>query len=202
MSNQFRAFYRHIGPASFLRPFNRALPRATDQQLHGGRTDAAQVKAYFKTRDQGVLLAPHLQVARVEVRLGSEGLRGHKLVALTDMAGFGFRKRLMPYFRHVIGSIRPVRPASKSVSMLTLLDGKNHEYDLEEFQRSGVGAFLAGGKRAGQKVRLLRDTSVNNRIGQALGRLEGPGSRNKSVCEAVPSVLGNPVPARHPSDFE
>ena len=51
MAKGFRAIYRHRGGFGTVRPFNRRLPLATDQQLHGGRGDAVQVKAYLKTRD-------------------------------------------------------------------------------------------------------------------------------------------------------
>lgn len=169
----FRAFYRRLDKGYMVRPFNLGLPRATDQLLHGGRNDAAQVKGYLKRRDQGVTLAPHRQSARIEVRLGSEGLFGHDLVTLTDLNGFRFRKRLMPYFWHVRGTAR-LKPASPTArtTMMALLSAKSDEYDQVEFQRAGVGAFGRGGKRAQSSVRLLRNTQVNNRLGQALLRLE------------------------------
>ncbi len=80
MLTKFRAFYRRLDSGYQVQPFNLALPRATDQQLHGGRNDAVQVKGYLKTRDQGIALPPSQQVARVEVRMGSEGLLGHDLL--------------------------------------------------------------------------------------------------------------------------
>ena len=140
MAKGFRAFYRRLGAGYILRPFNRRLPLPTDQQLHGGRGDAVQVKAYLKTRDQGVVLAPNKQVARVEVRLGSAGLYGHDLTTLTDMAGFKFRKSLMPYFRHIEGT-RPAAPRSgvTRTPLLTLLTNLKHQPDHENFARAGVG---------------------------------------------------------------
>lgn len=186
MSNTFRVFYRRLEAGYMVRPFNLGLPRPTDQQLHGGRNDAAQVKGYLKRRDQGKVLPPEKQVARVEVRLGSEGLFGHDLVTLTDIKGFRFRKKLMPYFRHVGGTARPRRrrKANAPVTMLDVLYAKAHQYDQEQFDRTGVGAFLRGGKRAGQGARLLRDIPVNNRLGQALTRLEQRFGKTKFVRPA------------------
>ncbi len=196
MSKGFRAFYRRLDQGYMVRPFNRGLPRSTDQQLHGGRNDAAQVKGYLKTRDNGVVLAPNKQVARVEVRLGSEGLLGHDLTTITNLSGFDFRKKLMPYFRHVQGTVRPRRSPSQSRGLLPVLDAKNHDYDQEQFQHVGMGAFLPGGKREGQRVRLIRDTPVNNRIGQALLRLGRQLRENKFVCGDEPNIGKSPMPVR------
>lgn len=172
MSKQFRAFFRLLDSGIQVRPFNLVLPRATDQQLHGGRLDAVQVKGYLKTRDQGIALPPSQQVARVEVRMGSEGLLGHDLVRLTDLGGFKFRKNLMPYFSHVAGSKRLIRLKQSNNVLLRLMKAKQHELDQAEFDRVGVGALLKGGKRCDSAVRLTRNIPLNDRLGQALMRLE------------------------------
>lgn len=85
MANQFRAFYRRLDAGHMVRPFNKGLPRATDQQLHGGRHDAVQVKGYLKRRDNRKDLPPEKHCARVEARLGSGGLLAHDLVTLNDL---------------------------------------------------------------------------------------------------------------------
>ena len=197
MSNTFRAFYRRLEAGYMVRPFNLGLPRPTDQQLHGGRNDAVQVKGYLKRRDQSKVLPPEKQVARVEVRLGSECLFRHDLVTLADIKGFRFRKKLMPYFRHMSGTARPRRGQANSPgSLLNVLNAKAHQYDQEQFDRAGVGAFLQGGKRAGHGTRLLRDIPANNRIGQALTRLERQFGKTKFVRPGRLIIDGNPSRAR------
>jgi hypothetical protein len=206
MSNTFRAFYRRLESGYIVRPFNKGLPRPTDQQLNGGRDDAVQVKAYWKRRDQGAILPPDKQVARVEVRLGAQGLFALDLVTLASIQDFRFRKCLMPYFRHMRGTTRPVRVRSgASKSMLTLLADKQQEIDQEHWPQVGVGAFLRGGKRAGGHVRLMRNIPVNNRIGQALTRLEQQFQKTKfvrpdqSACEEGPilaRLCGHPDQSR------
>ena len=173
MPKGFRAFYRRLDQGYMVRPFNRGLPRATDQLLHGGRQDAVQVKGYWKRRDQGVTLQSHEQVARVEVRLGSEGMFGLGLTSLTDLGDFRFRKNLMPYFSHVQGTTRVIRGRNgKPNQILDLLLAKQHEFDDAHWNKVGVGAFLKGGNREHGSVRFTRNTPVNNRIGQALTRME------------------------------
>ena len=51
----------------------------------------------------------------------------------------------------------------------------------------GVGAFERGGKREQPNLIFKRDTALNNRIGQALGRLERSITVKKFVRPAVPS---------------
>lgn len=182
MRTEFRAFYRRLESGYIVRPFNKGLPRATDQQLHGGRDDAVQVKVYWKRRDQGVILAPEKQVARVEVRLGALGLDAHDLATLVSLKQFRFRKCLMPYFSHIRGTSRPARSKCEaSKPLLTVLRNKQHEIDREHWPQVGVGAFLPGGKRHGEGIRLLRNTKVNNRIGQALTRLQKQLRKTKFV---------------------
>jgi hypothetical protein len=148
MPKGFRAFYRRLDQGYMVRPFNKGLPRETDQLLHGGRQDAVQVKGYWKRRDQGVKLQLHEQVARVEVRLGSEGMFGLGLTSLTDLSEFRFRKNLMPYFSHVQGTTRVVRGRNgKPNQILDFLLAKQHEFDVENWSKVGVGAFLKGGNR-------------------------------------------------------
>jgi len=200
MSKEFRRFYRRLETGYMLPPFNLRLPRATDQQLHGRRTDPVQVKVYWKRTDFKADLAEANYSARVEVRMGSEGLFAHDLLTLTDLGNFRFRKNLMPYFRHVRGTQRVVRSKRSGPNdMLTLLAAKQHEWDQTEFKRVGVGAFVKGGKRAAGNVRLLRDTAINDRLGQALMRLERQLHAVKFVCPEPLVSQKNPMLAR-PSD--
>lgn len=167
----FRGAFEGTRAQFRLRPFNRRLPSAQAQQLHGRRHDALQVKSYPKKVDQGRELPLSSHVARVEVRLSGDGLHQHGLVKVADLIGFPYRKALMPYFRHVRTARRP-RTQGRDPSMLAILREKKHELLLQEWERVGVGTVLAGGRHAGADVRLLRDSPVNNRIGQALLRLE------------------------------
>ena len=58
--------------------------------------------------------------------------------------------------------------------------------DLEE-RLGPMGAFLPGGKREKPHLIFKRDTALNNRIGQALGRLERSFTVKKFVRPAVPA---------------
>lgn len=173
MQNQFRAFYRRLEDGYLVRPFNKALPRETDQQLHGGRRDPAQVKGYLKRQDQSAALPDEKHVARVEVRLSGEGLEAHGLYSLSDLVHFRYRKSLMPYFTHIRGTRRM---ATKRRGGLTatgrVLAQKSAEMDLEVWDDVGVGGFCPGGRRQDTKVILLADLVVNDRLGQCLTRLE------------------------------
>lgn len=190
MSKGFRAFYRRLENGYIVRPFNLGLPRSTDQQLHGGRHDAVQVKSYWKRRDHGVDLSPTKQVARVEVRMGSAALAGHDLNTLNDISGFKFRKKLMPYFTHVSGTRRTVRGAQNSSNeMLKMLVAKQHAIDKEHFAFSGVGPFVPGGERTSTNIRLMRDIPVNHRLGQALTRLEQRFCKDKFVRPVIQRSL-------------
>lgn len=155
-----------------LRPYNRKLPPAHAQQLHGKRWDPLQVKCYRKGIDQKRHLPPEEHVSRVEVRLSAEGLTLHGLRQIRDLIGFRYRKVLMPYFRHV-RSARLPRTKKPQQSLLTILKEKQHQFLLTDWERVGVGTVLPGGKHMGSTVRLLANRAVNDRIGQALYRLEG-----------------------------
>lgn len=167
----FRGAFEGTRAQFRLRPFNRRLPSAQAQQLHGKRHDALQVKSYPKRMDQGRELPLSSHVARVEVRLSGDGLHQHGLVTVVDLVGFSYRKSLMPYFRHVKTARRP-RTRRSEASLLSVLQEKKHEFLLQDWERVGIGTVLTGGRHAGADVRLLRNTPVNNRIGQALLRLE------------------------------
>jgi hypothetical protein len=173
MRNQFRAFYRRLENGYIIRPFNLKLPIPTDQQLHGGRDDDCQVKVYLKRTDQKKQLREADWVARVEVRLSGDGLESRNLSVIHDMFGFRFRKQLMPFFTHVRGSRRRKRVTKVQMprNMRDGIDRWRNSQDREVFKRHGVGA-LQGHKVLAKDVRLLRDTPVNNRVGQALLRLE------------------------------
>lgn len=182
MVKEFRAFYRRLGAGAIVRPFNRKLPSATDQQLHGGRQDGAQVKCYLKQRDQGQALDARVHSARVEVRLGGTGLSENGLEVLKDLDGFRFRRLLMPYFRHVRSPERRRRTVSPEVQRLAdTLRAAAGKVDLQHWQGAGVGAFQRGGSRQFAPVRLRRNTQVNKRIGEALGRLESQFQLTKFV---------------------
>jgi hypothetical protein len=184
MKSGFRAFYRRLDCGYKVGPYNKALPLPTDQQLHGGRTDAAQVKAYLKGCDQGKEIDAANWVARIEVRLSAEGLKANGLQTVEDIQGFKFRKLLMPYFRHFAGPRPPNAAKHEDKSpLLTLLTEKRHQFDVEHYARVGMGGFLQGGNHARPNLRFSRDKAVNNRIGQALTRLERQHSGVKFVRE-------------------
>jgi hypothetical protein len=172
MVNQFRAFYRRLEEGYQIGPFNLRLPKPTDQQLHGGRQDDCQVKAYLKRTDQRKALHPDEWVSRVEVRLSGRGLTSRNVHVISDLLGFRFRKQLMPFFTHVKGTRRRKRVTKITGKLQQVSDQWHDRQDQDVFRRHGVGAFKDGGKVPPDRVCLRRDVDVNNRIGQALTRLE------------------------------
>lgn len=153
-------------------PYNHRVPVAHQQLLNGHRNDGAQVKCYYKCTDNRQALPLDKQCVRIEVRLGMGGLDRHGLVTVSDLLSFKFRTALMPYFTHVCGSRRPTVRKSSRAPLLCMLNARQDAADRQHWEHVGVGAFVTGGKR--QKLNLIfqRDTALNNRIGQALGRLE------------------------------
>lgn len=183
---RFRGAFEGTRAQFRLLPFNRRLPSPQAQQLHGRRHDALQVKSYAKKVDQGRDLPSDAHVARVEVRISGDGLHLHNLVYTLDLAGFRYRKRLMPYFRHM-KTVRRPRTLRSQTSLLAILQAKQHEFLLQHWQRVGVGTVLPGGRHADADVRLVRNTEVNDRIGQALLRLE----RRMKFVRLDPALRGN-----------
>lgn len=61
-----------------------------------------------------------------------------------------------------------------------------------EWDRCGVGTVEHGGKAAHKAHRLLRDQEINDRVGQALGRLEQAYRRAK--FEREPAGPNSPIP--------
>lgn len=171
-AGSFRGAYRRTESGYQLRPFNMSLPSPTDQQLHGLRTDPIQTKAYLKTIDQRAPLSQSKHVARVEVRLSGEGLSAHGLELIGDLTDFRFRKHLMPYFRHVKGTRVRALDREDLTPLQGLLSGKLQELHEEEWKKAGIGAFIGRGRFAERPGRALRNTEVNDRIAQSLGRLE------------------------------
>ncbi|NMM80881.1 hypothetical protein B2J86_08070 [Acidovorax sp. SRB_14] len=166
----FRGAYDHVLNRTI--PYNYRVPTAFQQLLNGHRNDGVQVKCYFKRSDQRKALPVDQHCIRVEVRMNMVGLNHHSLVTVRDLIGFKFRKELMAYFTHVCGSrLRRVRKTRRT-PLLDVLHSKLNELDLPHWERIGVGAFLPGGKRQKPNLVFKRDIALNDRIGQALGRLE------------------------------
>jgi hypothetical protein len=183
LSSGFRGTYRRLSDGYKLTPFNFRVPQADEQHLHGRRTDAAQVKVYLKRYDNKQALPWKAHSVRVEIRLGLFGLDAHGLLNLSDLDGWRLRKDLMPYFQHVKGTKRRAPTSKKATTPLRkLLTAKSEQFDQLHWNKVGVGAFLPGGKRDSEPVRFLRHQELNQRIGQALLRLQSKLSTKKSVC--------------------
>lgn len=179
----FRGAYDHtIGRTV---PYNHRVPTADQQLLMGHRNDGVQVKSYYKRTDQRKNLPVALQCIRVEVRMNMIGLDHHSLLTVQDLLGFKFRTQLMSYFTHVSGSRLKKARKSRRTNLLVLLHSKQNELDRPHWERVGVGAFLPGGKRQKPNLVFKRDITLNNRIGQALGRLERSFSVKKIVRQTV-----------------
>jgi hypothetical protein len=173
MTNKFRAYYRRDETGNWkVAPFNFRPPLATDQQLHGGRNDECQTKAYWKRTDHKRALPEREWKARVEARLGQQALEVRGVITLADLIGFRFRKQLMPFFSHVQGSRRRAQRSNDARKAQTLLSEGHEMRDSRLFDLHGVGALLDGLKVPPNDIVLVRDTAVNERIGQALMRLE------------------------------
>jgi hypothetical protein len=185
MLSTFRAVYRPAWGA--IGPFNRRLPLGADQQIRGHRSEAVQVKAYLKHRDQGKLLPKSQRVARVEVRMVTKALAAHGLYDVYDLNGFAYRKMLTPYFRHMSG----VRPLVNTMGtpMGAVLCLANDKRNQVHWAAVGAGAFLNGGRRDHLNVKFKPDIPINDRFGQALHRLETRARAQQFVCKTL--YLGN-----------
>lgn len=168
-------------------PYNHRVPTAHQQLLNGHRNDGAQVKCYYKTTDNRQALPLNKHCVRIEIRLGMVGLDRHGLVTVADLLSFKLRAALMPYFTHVCGSRRPKVRKSSRAPLLGILNARQDATDRPHWERVGVGAFLPRGKREKPHLILKRDTALNTRIGQALGRLERSLVVEKFVRPAVPT---------------
>ena len=198
LNSGFRGAYRPTKYGYTLHPFNRRVPHASEQLLHGHRNDGLQVKVYLKGIDDKRHLPVQQHRARMEVRIGPAGLDAHNLVRVSDLSGFNYRKALMPYFAHVHGSRRRARRslAKNGTPMLSVLLACEHDIDRKYWESVGVGAFLAGGRRERNDLLFLRHTEMNNRIGQALHRLQRDLADKKFVCGDGPSNRQSPTLAR------
>lgn len=149
-----------------LEPCDMRLPKTTHQAVWGHRTHPAQVKLYVKGIDQGRCLEWREQVVRVEVRLSGAGLAAHGLIELSNLFGFKFRRRLMPYFRTVYGCRRRQQRDANAPAVMKVVRARQEQIDAETWDELGARGF-----RHDEGVVMKRQTAVNNRIGQALGRL-------------------------------
>lgn len=175
-----RGGYR-VGHRGVL-PYNKKLPESSDQLLYGHRNDTAQVKAYFKRTDNRRALPTTQWSARVEVALRGMGLaHDHDLCDLSRLPGFPFRSELSKYFRH-IGSVRrkelfsPAAIAKASTAVI-----KSNQALQDTFRNIGIGCVLRGGRFEGIPIKKLPDAAINNRLGQALMRLEREHSAPENV---------------------
>lgn len=179
----FRGAYDHVLKKTI--PYNYRVPTAFQQLLNGHRNDGVQVKCYFKRTDQRKALPVDQHCIRVEVRMNMMGLEHHSLMTVPDLLGFKFRRELMPYFTHVSGSRLRKARKSRRTPLLNVLHSKLNELDLPHWEHIGVGAFLQGGKRQKPNLVFKRDTAINNRIGQALGRVERSFSVKKFALKTM-----------------
>lgn len=168
----FRGTYTKLEVGYSLTPFNARVPGPSEQLLYGRRKHPAQTKVYLKRRDQGQELAPKDQCVRMEVRLSGTKLVDHNLFKPADLLGFRYRRELMQYLRHFQGTA--MRRKRKGALSPVIEQGhrsiERHHRDF--WDRYGVGAFVEGGIASTTKARLVRFKAMNDRIGQALTRLE------------------------------
>jgi hypothetical protein len=168
----FRAAYLPLGSHGYPQRFNSRVPGLSEQLLYVHRTHPIQVKVYHKHLDQRKALSRDERSIRLEVRLSGEGLRRHGLDQPLDLLGFPYRKALMPYLRHAKGvelRERRARPPSEVIALARKTIERHHA---DRWERYGVGAFEEGGCSDHSDVKRRRFTEMNDRLGQALTRLE------------------------------
>jgi len=161
--------------------FNHRVPDAREQLLYGHRADPVQVKCYYKRTDRRRSLAVADHCIRIEVRIGPVGLGHHGLTKASDLIGFKFRKELMGYFNHTCGSRLPRIHEGRRSTLLSLMYEWSDKQAHLHWSETGVGMHVQGGKRYQFGLLYKRNTKLNNRIGQALGRLEQSLSEKKFV---------------------
>lgn len=191
---QFRGYVRkgEHGPCT-VGPFNRRLPLPTDQQLHGGRQDDVQVKAYFKRTDARRPLPEHLWVARLEVRLSGAGLASKGLDVVASLVDFQYRRKLTPLLRHVKG-VRVGKKACKDKYVRSIRSYREREHQ-RQFDARGCGPFVKGSNpEQVPDVLLVRDKAVNARLGTALAHLERRLDREKNRALSAGTKCGRASP--------
>lgn len=197
LNSGFRGGYKKHSQGFSLTPFNRRVPSLDEQLLYGRREDPAQVKVYHKVSDNKRPIHWRHHVIRVEVRLGATGLRHHGVEKVSDLVGFAFRKQLSPYFRLASSTTRACfRRRTPVAPLMQLLNNYQHDEDQKHWSVNGIGPFLRGGKRETSGAKFLRDQELNDRIGQALHRLQRQYSEVKFVCLRQAANDSNPVSMR------
>ncbi len=88
-----------------LRTYTR--PEAGETFYFGREEHPAQLKIYWKVRDQGTALPLRKQTIRIELRLNEKGCRAAGLNNVGDLLDYKFRSRLRPYFHAVRPVVRP-----------------------------------------------------------------------------------------------
>lgn len=176
----FNPYTRRLEPCD-MRP-----PRQALQAIWGHRSHPAQVKLYVKGIDQGEALAWQEHLVRMEVRLSGDGLAAHGLRTLGDLLGFKYRKQLSPYFRTACGTRRRrLNIAHESDVIRVVRERLENKVDVETWRDIGAPGF-----RELDGIVMKRHIPANQRIGQALGRLEKrcAEARLESECDTRRSV--------------
>lgn len=88
-----------------MRRWTKPTPR--ESFYFGRHQHSAQVKVYWKTRDQGATLPQERQSVRVELTLDEGGCRNAGLTKVGDLLDYGFRRKLRPYFHAIRPMLRP-----------------------------------------------------------------------------------------------
>lgn len=151
-------------------PFNRKSVPPGATLCYGHKSHPVRVKSYLKLEDNKQPLPSHQYSVRVEVTLEQPVLDKVALVKPIDLLTFPLRRSLSPYFTFMSG-VRRKAAGPKDISAIVnpkVLAAR----DQEVWDGHGVGGFLPGGMGDVGKVRFIRHQDLNNRVGQALGRLE------------------------------
>lgn len=166
-----------------LRPFNHRTPNPNESLYYGFRNDQpVQVKVYCKKRDNGVALPERQWSVRIETTLKAAMCAEFGLHGLGDVLDFPYRKVFMPYFRMMRGPVASGRRTERAV--LKIVNARRSSA-LQADANAGWASTGVQGARTLPDVRFLRDPTINQRLGQALQRLEERFSRREIVLKRM-----------------
>lgn len=167
-------------------PFNYRKPAPDEQLLYALRYHPAQVKGYFKKKDNRQPVPEARQGMRLEVALRQEACESVGLTTLEDLIGFRFRRLLSPFFRMADLPVCTRKRTTRWENNMAedWRDKERRREIARVWPQHGVQGILGHEKLPGH-VRFTRMTEVNQRIGKSLNRLQDEFGCIEAVTESV-----------------